>query len=902
MRRLLCIIILVALTPALSSEVMAAGNLRQNSSRECAICHFRWMDQFVAGHGTALAPLEREDVAGAEMMCFSCHDGSTDDSREKVWLKDMHKTGMKPSDKVKIPKIFPLYGEGIMKCATCHSAHSVPTDTSIERTIFLRVSNKDSIMCEMCHVNQKTKDHNHPTHVGKEPLPRKIFDEGAVPGYKDRNHVICESCHTAHAGVDRNLVYTMKESALCIICHGDKFDDVKGPASMQKNHPLHVDFKPDPSLKIELKVGEKGTLQCLSCHKVHEHAPGSKALVAQKDAICTLCHADKDDGSGAPGSQKTNHPLLVSYKPDPASKITLDGGEGENKTVRCYTCHKIHDHSPGTKALAARRDPLCGTCHAAKYYVEKTDHDLNVTAPTDINAIEQKVTDFGVCVSCHVPHKATGPFLWARKLDKDPTSPSSLCLSCHDKNGVATKKTVGRMTHPVDITMEKTTFKEKDESVFPLYTRDDGTKVMECHTCHDPHRWNPTLMGKGEGQNVEGDGSTSFLRKQAGTDVTLCSTCHADKFLVAGTDHDLGVTAPDNLNIVKQTVKQGGVCSPCHVPHNATAPFLWARSFRTKPTSPSSLCLSCHDRKAVAEKKTVGENTHPVVVEVKQETTLPLFKNKSGKTVMECHSCHNPHQWQPTAEMKGSGANVEGDENSSFLRRANLRKPDLCGECHPRKALVAWTDHDMRVTAPDSVNLKDQKPKDGSVCSPCHAVHNASRQRVLWNAPLAELGQDFMEKACNGCHIDKGAGKGKVVHSGTHPQQFYFGYHKSYSTILLSLGQTPDTIPLYTKDGHRSVKGEITCPTCHDPHIWYSLDKETGEGENLEGTIVDSFLRKGARSELCYACHGIKTLLLYRYYHNAEEKKGLLGGTFAPKIEPPQSSPLEEPAPGEEQR
>ena len=58
--------------------------------------------------------------------------------------------------------------------------------------------------------------------------------------------------------------------------------------------------------------------------------------------------------------------------------------------------------------------------------------------------------------------------------------------------------------------------------------------------------------------------------------------------------------------------------------------------------------------------------------------------------------------------------------------------------------------------------------------------------------------------------------------------------------------------------------------------------KVTGPGKNIEGTVVDSFLRKGARNELCYACHGIKTLLLYRFYHNAEEKKGILGVDMPP--------------------
>jgi hypothetical protein len=40
---------------------------------------------------------------------------------------------------------------------------------------------------------------------------------------------------------------------------------------------------------------------------------------------------------------------------------------------------------------------------------------------------------------------------------------------------------------------------------------------------------------------------------------------------------------------------------------------------------------------------------------------------------------------------------------------------------------------------------------------------------------------------------------------------------------------------------------------------------------------VDSFLRNDVRQDLCSACHGLKTLSLYRYYHVAEERKKMIG-------------------------
>ncbi|MDW7772999.1 MAG: cytochrome c3 family protein [Desulfobulbaceae bacterium] len=849
-------------------ELQAAGNLTRNSSRECAICHFRWIDQFIEGRGTALAEYEVEDVAGDELMCFSCHDGSTEDSRSKVWLLDMHKTGVKPSDKVKIPKLFPLSHEGEMMCATCHSAHSNPTDTSIERSIFLRITNNDSIMCEMCHVAQLERVENHPIHQGKNPLPDRIFAEGAVPSFTDVKHVICESCHTPHGGVDRNLVYTMSESALCAICHPDKIDDTEAPASEQVNHSLFVAFKQDPSLEFTLQAGENGTLQCLSCHKMHQHAPGTKSLLARRKILCTYCHADKDmQLTAAP--KTANHPVEVIFKPVPAGEFVPAGGE--NNTVQCYSCHAIHQHAPGTKGLPASREILCATCHADQVLVEGTDHDLRITKPEDINILEQNVEQFGVCVSCHIPHKATGRYLWSRPAGEEILTPSALCLVCHGEEGPAAKKGVGEYSHPVAVEI-------KDSSQLPLYKHENGRLTMECHSCHDPHRWQPGLRIKGQGMNAEGDGSSSFLRQPVGTSAALCSSCHAEHYRVDGTDHDLRVTAQEETNIAAQSIAQAGICSSCHIPHNGTGPMLWAKPLGEERTSHSYLCLSCHTKKGPGAAKMLGKYSHRVGVAVSGTPQLPLVKKDEITSVMECGTCHNPHSWIPGGENKGSGINIEGDGASSFLRITNQKQPELCIECHGQQGNVAGTDHDMRIIAPDSKNLQGQDPSKGTVCSPCHSVHNAVSQAALWNSELSTSAKDFMARACYGCHRQEGIGKDKLVSVGSHPERYYFGYNKPYSIEQHYIPQSATYMyPLFDSEGRRTPAGEITCPTCHDPHIWHPDKIEPGPGINIEGTPVDSFLRKDVRKGLCYACHGIKTLFLYRYYHVDEERRTMMG-------------------------
>ena len=115
-----------------------------------------------------------------------------------------------------------------------------------------------------------------------------------------------------------------------------------------------------------------------------------------------------------------------------------------------------------------------------------------------------------------------------------------------------------------------------------------------------------------------------------------------------------------------------------------------------------------------------------------------------------------------------------------------------------------------------------------------HAVHNAPMKRVLWNAPLAENGQDFMERVCFGCHQPDGAGAQKIITSGSHPLRLYFGYRKSYRDIDIDKEGGPQSkpIPLYSNTGERTDTGEISCPTCHDSHVWSAREKAAGGGKN----------------------------------------------------------------------
>ena len=119
---------------------------------------------------------------------------------------------------------------------------------------------------------------------------------------------------------------------------------------------------------------------------------------------------------------------------------------------------------------------------------------------------------------------------------------------------------------------------------------------------------------------------------------------------------------------------------------------MWARADADKNKGMSGLCISCHRKGGLAEKKLVEENGHPVHEPLKQVISsdkLPLYTEDGSrdkvKGMVECSSCHNTHQWdsRDVSSKAGAHAEVDGDGNTSFLRLPAVEQHGaLCAECH----------------------------------------------------------------------------------------------------------------------------------------------------------------------------------------------------------------------------
>jgi len=193
--------------------------------------------------------------------------------------------------------------------------------------------------------------------------------------------VACETCHGDGAkhmesGGDAKLILTLKGGCCaqaCLNCH-------------QKAAGEHGSFATGFHSNTE-------TVNCLSCHSIHNSAPKTEHLLAKLPGpLCQSCHPAES----------------ASFRNKPYTHRLDRGG------MTCVDCHSPHNRKGQPLKLTMQGELPCLNCHAEKRGPFIFDH---VTGSG------------GTCLSCHQPHGSNNPnmLLWAQV--------SQLCLSCHSQTG-----------------------------------------------------------------------------------------------------------------------------------------------------------------------------------------------------------------------------------------------------------------------------------------------------------------------------------------------------------------------------------------------------------------------------------------------------------------------------------
>lgn len=679
---------------------------------------------------------------------------------------------------------------------------------------------------------------------------------------------------------------------MCFSCHDGFVLDSR--IQWKKNRHSHpVGIKPSNNVtiptdegKIIFPMNKDGKLYCGSCHTAHAQDWNEKNTTLfmrmnnQNSNMCTTCHIDR---AANPGN--SNHPINKKFKEIPASLLKAGSQLSDREEIICQTCHVVHG-SKGKKILAKpnQNSELCASCHLKQAKVRKTKHDMTIVASDSKNIASQKVTDSGPCSACHIPHDSKGPRLWSRPTSFEKDTASAFCLSCHKAKGIGRKKTIGKNSHPLNVSIKKVGINAKKEGwtsqiknkaapkkivKLPLYDK-QGKRVKEggnisCLSCHDPHQWSADHSQKASKnlRKLEGDGTNSFLRIINDKNSALCLNCHRKQAAVAFSRHNLEISAPKESNKDGKRASQSGTCSACHLPHNGTGKNMWARKVTNNAKGVMSKCINCHDKGKVAGKKSIGQYSHPLQVNLNKtggKSDLPLYlkngKRDDKKGLVDCATCHDPHQWDPANATAKSGKNtkVDGDASNSFLRIANTKDSALCTNCHANQAPVVNSRHNLDITAPKEKNSDGMNVSRSGVCSACHVPHN-SESTKLW-AKSMDKHNKGIEANCKSCHAKGKVAKDKTTGKYSHPLQ----------VSLEKIGATTD-LPLFSKDGKRDDKnGLVDCATCHDPHQWDPENPNAKSGRNpkIEGDASNSFLRIANAKDisLCANCHENQTAVI----------------------------------------
>jgi DmsE family decaheme c-type cytochrome len=192
---------------------------------------------------------------------------------------------------------------------------------------------------------------------------------------------VCETCHGngakhMEAGGDASLIHSLKGLAGaqdCLNCHQNAAGE-------------HGSFSTGFHSNTE-------TVNCLSCHSIHQPTPKSEHLLAKMPGpLCQTCHLSES----------------ASFRNKPYVHRLDRGG------MTCLDCHSPHNRKGQPLKLTVQGELPCLNCHAELRGPFIFDH---VTGSG------------GTCLSCHQPHGSNNPnmLLWAQV--------SQLCLSCHSQTG-----------------------------------------------------------------------------------------------------------------------------------------------------------------------------------------------------------------------------------------------------------------------------------------------------------------------------------------------------------------------------------------------------------------------------------------------------------------------------------
>lgn len=485
--------------------------------------------------------------------------------------------------------------------------------------------------------------------------------------------------------------------------------------------------------------------------------------------------------------------------------------------------------------------------------IANTKHNLSASGSGSVTAVSEN----RICIFCHTPHHATTVMpLWSRQLSSviynlygsptmasrpgQPTGASRLCLSCHDGTialgnlaGSTTPiEMVGGITrmppgdtnigydlgddHPISFpytsALASTRGELKDPSTLPPEISLEDGQILQCTSCHDPHK-NPHGM---------------FL-VMANQGSALCLSCH-EKEGWGSSSHSIDPALSD------------AACQSCHRPHGAPGVIHLLRS-----QAEEGNCLTnCHNgigNGIDIQSASSQFYNHPVdyAVGVHQITENALSMNKH----VECADCHNPHQVNaldaPLANpplINGRLKGVKGVDIAGTAVAEAVNEYEICFNCHADNAFNNNTQIIRHIQdTNERLRFDPANPSFHPVVAPGKNI----------NVP--SLRPEYSESSriyCSDCHgSDSSARAGGTGADGPHGS--------IYPHILMAQYEQ-DIYPL-----SYSVNNYSLCFRCHDPDALFAPGVTTFS-DGASSSHRTHVIGHGVPCSACHDPHGVPVL------------------------------------------
>ena len=520
-------------------------------------------------------------------------------------------------------------------------------------------------------------------------------------------------------------------SGSCLYCHAPH-SGMAGPATPLWNQQLSVQSYSEYTSTTYHQTGVQPPLGsasklCLSCHD-GTVAPGQTVAygkVMMAGSMKTTSKFGNDLRGSHPFSLKTPladspvlNALLLAATPttsDPTVKLFKG-------SVECTSCHDPHAQSKDTivqdfLVRDASSGQLCLACHDPNRVINGTANYLGGWSAsahakaTNTTSNQPYVGGYGTvakngCVSCHMPHNASGPLRLTRGPDEQA------CMACHNGGSNISPVAVNvfaefaKIGHPLP--SANNTHDRAESAIL------NNNRHATCADCHNPHA---------TGEVTSFDAAPAIRPSQ--NSVT-------------------GISQSDGVTVLTPAVNQFENCLRCHGTSSgkvADTKYGYLPVWAVSGGDPLNI---------IPQFSNSSTSSHPVTHDrastLAQPSLLTNMLNLDGTTPgramgtrIFCTDCHNSDD---NREFGGKGAN--GPHGSKFPHLLERRyefsqtsapgglisnlfpSPDLtvngpyalCGKCHEMNQILANTsfiEHARHIN-------------DGFSCSVCHTAHGMGAQ------------------------------------------------------------------------------------------------------------------------------------------------------------------------------